>query len=201
MNSVGPSVIAPGTQPAPVIDLIPQDILTATARDMMKKDCIARGLKRAAEKRIINTDYSNAVVRALRPTADLNFGVNSNQNWTTTALVAGTRNNIVNSFAVPTWQIIVLYGISTPEPTPSVCEVRVQRGTAGQGGILSIVGLQAMYEQLEVGGYFSKAILYDPQDVVFIDAMPFKANAAGEVYVLHGYAIEPIGQNIAAQPD
>lgn len=187
-------------EPIPVIDINPASALTNTAREAMRLDCIRRGLQRAKEKGVINSDGTDAIVRQLRATADLNFGANANQDWLTTALVANTRNSIVNSYQVPVNQMIIIYGISTPEASPSLSEFRFQRGTAGAGGLFAIVNLEAIYDKLEHEAYLSKAILYDPQDIVFIDAMPFKANAAGERFILHGYVIEGLGISYSALP-
>lgn len=198
------NIIMPGMEgsatPVPVVDINAASALTNSAREAMRLDCIRRGLERAKEKGVINQDGSDAIVRQLRATADLNFGANANQNWLTTALVAATRNNIVNSVQVPVNQMVIIYGISTPEASPSLSEFRFQRGTAGAGGLFAIVNMQAIYDKLEHEAYMSKAVLYDPQDIVFIDAMPTKANAAGEVYVLHGYVIESLGISYSALP-
>lgn len=186
--------------PIPVIDINPASALTNTAREAMRLDCIRRGLQRAKEKGVINQDGTDAIVRQIRATADLNFGANGNQDWLTTALVAATRNAVVNSYQVPVNQMIIIYGISTPEASPSLSEWRFQRGTAGQGGLFAIVNMEAIYDKLEHEVYMSKAILYDPQDIVYIDAMPFKANANGERHILHGYVIESLGISYSALP-
>lgn len=199
-NRVG-NIVMPGGRPTPLIDIKAASELTVAAREAMRMDALKRALARAATKQIINADYSNALARVIRPTQDLNWGVNANQSWVTTALVAGTFNAFANSFQVPVNQLLVIYGISTYEASPSLSEMRFERGSAGQGGILSIVNLQTEYDKLEFEFYLSKGVLYDPQDIVYIGGLPFKANANGEAWILHGYTIEPIGVTLAAQPE
>jgi hypothetical protein len=194
------TIAMPGGRPLPLLDIIPSSYLSLGSREAMKRNCITQALKRAVDKRIINDDYSNAIIRQIRPTFDLNYGVNANQSWVTTALVAGTQNAVVNNFQVPVNQLIVIYGLSTNEASPSISEWAFQRGTTGGGGINERAGVQRLYNQLEVEGYLSKAVLYDPQDIIYITALPFKANANGEQWVLFGYTVEPIGLTIATSP-
>lgn len=178
---------------APVVDIRAASELALSVRDAMRVACVRDGLARAAEKRIINQDYSNAVVRQLRPTFDLNFGANANQDWLTTALVAGVANNIINNRQVPVNQLFVFYGINTFEAAPVAAEVQFQKGNAGSGGLLGIFNLEYLYNKLETEGYFSKAIMYDPQDIIFTTLLPIAAAAGGQRYFLEGYSIEPVG--------
>lgn len=205
-NGGAPNVVDPNSNPPggfipPIIDIVPIELLTASARATMKQNAWWLGLKRAAAKNVVNSDFSNAIIREIRPTADLNFGANANQDWLSTALVSGTYNAIVNNFQVPVNKLLVIYGMSTFEPNPSIGEIQLARGTGGSGGVNTIINLQQLYQMLEFEVFFSKGILYDPQDIVYWSALPFKANALGERYVFHGYVIETVGTTIAAQPN
>lgn len=194
------AIVSTSQRPLPLIDVIPGETLTVSARNAIKADCLTRGSARAAEKKLVNPDYSNLIIRQIEPTLDLNWGTNANQSWLTTALVSGTLNSFVNSFSVPVWQIIVIYGIIYPEASPSVNRINFFRGTAGQGGLLTSVNVAGNQAYLENVSYLSKAILYDPQDIVFIQGLPWKANANGEQIILMGYCFEPVGQNLATVP-
>ena len=198
MNS---NVVMPGGQKIPLSGVTVASEMTMQSKETVRLDSIRRAMARAASKGVINSDYSNAVVRELRATADMVFGANAAQDWLTAALVANTLNSVVNNRQVPVNQLFVIYGISTFEASPSVGEVTFARGTTGAGGINLIVNLQKGYDKLETQFYLSKAVLYDPQDIIFIQFLPFKANANGERYVLHGYVIEPVGTTFAVQPD
>lgn len=186
---------------APVVDIRAASELTTAVRDAQRVATIRDALARAAEKRIINLDYSNAVVRQIRAAFDLNYGANANADWLTGALVAGTGNTIINNRQVPVNQLFVFYGMNTYEASPVVSEVLFQKGTGGSGGLLAIFNLEYMYNKLENEVYFSKAIMYDPQDIIFLTYTCNAAAAGGQRYVLEGYSVEPVGIVLPNRPN
>lgn len=187
------NIMFPGNGDTPVADLLLADRLSLAARQSVRMNCVRLGLQRAAEKRIINQDFSNAIVRQIRPTFDLAWGVNANQSWYSGANVAGVATVLVNNTQIPVNRMFVFYGVQLFDAQPGWTELTVQRGTTGSGGLLMISNLQTLYNALEPEGYFSKSILYDPQDIMYVTAMPYITNALGSGLVLLGYSIEPIG--------
>ena len=200
-NNPGSGLVAAfESQNVPLSDIVPTSTMSISDRNNYRLDSIRRAIARAKEKGVINADGSNAVIREIRPTADLTFGANANQDWLTAAMVAGTLLTVVNNRQVPQNQLFVIYGISCIEAAPAVGEVTIARGTAGAGGINLIVNLQSLYDKLEQEAYFSKAVLYDPTDIIFIQFLPVAAAAGGQRYILHGYVVEPVGTTFAVQP-
>lgn len=194
----GPAGNSPDDSGAPIVSLVPISDLSIEARRAYRRDAVDRGLRRAAEKKIINSDYSNAIVRELRPDSDLNFGAVTFNQWLTTALIAGTLNTLVNNTQLPVNQLIVIYGVSHHEASPSLGEFQFDRGTGGGGGIIEIVNVEPYLNRLENEFYLTRAIAYDPADIIFIQAMPYQSNANGERWQLHGYVFEPIGVTLPA---
>jgi hypothetical protein len=181
----------------PVVAAIPIADLSLEQRRSFRSDVVNKALARAADRRVVNADLSNAVVRQLMPDTDLNFGAVTYNQWLTPPLVASTLLSIVNNTTVSIRQLICIYGISHNEPIPGLGEFRFSRGTSGAGGMMAIVDVAPGFNRWENEWYLSRAILFDPQDVIFIQAMPFITNALGERWMLHGYAIEALGDNIA----
>lgn len=182
----------------PLVAVIPISDLTLEQRRSFRLDALTRAIRRAADKRIINQDInSNGLARQIRPDSDLNFGGVTYNQWITGATTAGALITLVNSTQVSNRQLVVIYGISHNEPIPGLGEFQFSRGTAGGGGMMAIVDVAPYLNRLENEFYLSRAILWDPQDIIFIQAMPYITNALGERWVLHGYTIEAIGDTIA----
>lgn len=192
-------------QPLPLVSAWPCGELTQAQKQEMRLNTISVTLQRAIDKRLM--DAGNSVVRQIRPFQDLLTvalttalsGLVTFNQWVTGALVAGTIDTYVNSL-LPNNKMMAFYGLSIADPIQGTSEVIFQRGPAGQGGIQAIATLQNGYSHLETEWYLSKCVIYDPQDTVFIQDMPFVTQPLGQHIVLNGFTFEPVGNTLAAPP-
>ncbi len=134
-------------------------------------------------------EQSQLIARALLPFTDLIAGGVAYDQWLTAALVAAAENQFVNR-QMRTDQVVVVYGVFTTDPKPHVSRVRLLNGTSVILAAWDTVPLWAAEDSI---GYTDEFALWDVNQTINIQLMPYLAAPAGEVFGLLGFIAEPKG--------
>ncbi len=186
--------------------VVPTNELTLSDIRQFKADGIKAGITRALALGLARTE-SELVVRTALPFTD--FGNNALgwtlENYSGPIIAAAGWGSVFNAGAVPAFapvlansKIAVFYKFANWSAAPTINAIRFRIGGTG-------ATTKAMYYmQLETGAklepdvHFSEPVVYDPQDVVYIEAYYNAAVAAGaEQFAFGCYVIERLGANIS----
>lgn len=185
---------------------IPTNELTLTDIKNFKIRCLDDGIARAL-KLGLAVDRSELVWRDALPLTD--FGVPAGNGWLTEEYV--TAPNIAagwirawSSVAVPpdptlpVGRIAVFYKFADIEDNPIVTAVRFRIGATGASTKASFFCQLQIQGNLEPDVFFNQPVIYDPQDVVYIEVYTTAVTpAAGEHIPFGCFIIERVGANIS----
>jgi hypothetical protein len=186
--------------------VVPTNELTLSDIRQFKADGIKAGITRALALGIARTEQE-LVVRTALPFTDFGNGAVgwTLENYSGPIIAAAGWGSVFNAGALPAnapvlanSKIAVFYKFANYSAAPTITAVRFRIGGTG-------ATTKAMYYmQLETGAklepdvYFSEPVVYDPQDVVYIEAYYNAAVAAGaEQFAFGCYLIERLGANIS----
>ena len=186
--------------------VVPTNELTLSDIRTFKQSAIQAGIDRALALGLARTK-DELVVRTGLPNTDFGAGAVgwTLENYSGPAIVATGWGSVFNAGALPAnapvlanSKIAVFYKFANWSAAPTITGIRFRIGGTG-------ATTKAMYYlQLETGAklepdvYFSEPVVYDPQDVVYIEAYYNAAVAAGaEQFAFGCYLIERLGANIS----
>ena len=174
--------------------LIPGDELSIEQKQALRMNVDRTLQDRATTVKSIGRS-NELVVRDIVPNLDINVAPLNTSQWITGALVAGVVPiNYVNA-PLANNKILAFYGIADLEANPVVDVVFFRVGATG-GSTRGIAHLAQMFSKMTTDGYLDMAIVYDPQEVMFIQVVA-NAIAATERLILLGRVIEPVGATIS----
>jgi hypothetical protein len=186
--------------------VVPTNELTLSDIRQFKTDGIKAGITRALALGLARTEQE-LVVRTALPFTDFGNGAVgwTLENYSGPIIAAAGWGSVFNAGALPAnapvlanSKIAVFYKFANWSAAPTITGIRFRIGGTG-------ATTKAMYYlQLETGAklepdvYFSEPVVYDPQDVVYIEAYYNAAVAAGaEQFAFGCYLIERLGANIS----
>ena len=171
--------------------LVPVDGMTLTDQKSYRQGAINQAIGRALDLKIA-TNPDDLSVRLIRAYSDLAVGTASEEEWKHT-LVAATANAIITKTGRKANQLIVFYGLLDDDANPQATLVTFK--TASTGGTTKFIGdMQILWSKLVPEAMFSEAVVYDPQEDVYVDVNADGASVAGgERIVFLGFIVEPKG--------
>jgi hypothetical protein len=177
--------------PLPFSGIIPSGDLSIEDRRRFREDALTSLQHRAINVKRIGNNPDEIVIRDIIPDTDLGLG---QRWWITAALVAGVVSNYINA-ALAAFRAVVFYGVNVESAAPACSHIYFRSGPAG-ATTRGLANLECLYTPMESDGYLSKAVLYDPQETVFIQLWP-RIASAGERVILRGAVAEPLGEAIS----
>lgn len=132
---------------------------------------------------------SEIIARALLPDTDLNAGGVAYDQWLTAALVAATEYQFVNQ-QIRVDQVAAIFGVATLDAAPGIGRVRLLNGTSVVMAAWDTTPLWAAEDTI---GYTDEYALWDINQTINAQLMPFLTKAGGERFILLGYIAEPKG--------
>ena len=186
--------------------VVPTNELTLSDIRQFKADGIKAGITRALALGLARTE-SELVVRTGLPLTDFGTAATGWQieSYNGPIIAAAGWGSVFQFGALPgsaptlaNSKIAVFYKFANWSAAPTITAIRFRIGGTG-------ATTKAMYFlQLETGAklepdvYFSEPVVYDPQDVVYIEAYYAAAVAAGaEQFAFGCYVIERLGATIS----
>jgi len=183
--------------------IIPTNELTLTDIKAYRAAAIEAGIVRALALGLART-RGELVVRHALPATDFGAAIGwALENYAEAASLGGIWASVFNVGApvYPTLansKVAVFYKFTDYTVAPAWTGLRFRVGGTGA------TTKATFYMQLELGSklepdvYFSEPVIYDPQDVTFIEAYHAVATAAGgELFAFGCYIIERLGANIS----
>lgn len=186
--------------------VVPTNELTLSDIKQFKAAAIQAGIARALALGLARSDQE-LVVRHALPFTD--FG-NGAVGWTieqyrNPAIAAVGWGSIFDAGALPAnaptlanTKVAVFYKFADYDTAPTITGVRFRIGGTGA------TTKATFFQQLETGCklepdvYFSEPVVYDPQDVVYIEAYySLVVGALGENFAFGCYIVERLGANIS----
>jgi hypothetical protein len=186
--------------------VVPTNELTLSDIRQFKTDAIKAGISRALALGLARVE-TELVVRTALPFTDFGNGALGwlLESYANPVIAAAGWGSVFSAGAVPAFapvlansKIAVFYKFANWSAAPTVTAVRFRIGGTG-------ATTKAMYfmqletsAKLEPDVYFSEPVVYDPQDVVYIEAYYNAAVAVGaEGFAFGCYVIERLGANIS----
>jgi hypothetical protein len=175
--------------------------LTLTDIKQFKQNCMTAGIARALALGV-GSNEGELVVREALPLTDFGLGAVgwTTEEYRTAALGTPGWNSAFSAGAVPAnaptmsrSQVAVFYKFADVEAAPVVTALRFRIGQAGATTkALFNVQLETT-ANLEPDVYFSEPIIYDPQDVLYIEVYTTAIVAVSEHIPFGAFIIEKIG--------
>ena len=186
---------------------IPTNELTLTELKTYKQKAIEAGIERALALRI-GRGREELVVREAEPMPDFSapgaVGYTNNRYLTAGGVGLNAWTSVFDTAAVPTLgrqQVAIFYKIADhgiAGAVPVVTAVRFQVGVAGASTIASFFTQTFTDIKLETEVWLSEPVIYDPDDMLFIQFYGrANTNVAGEELAFGCFIVERIGATIS----
>lgn len=176
---------------------IPTNELTLTDIKAYKNAAIEAGIQRAMVK--LGLTRGEEVVREALPGIDFPGAYTGLvQNYITGALAAGWNfvGNLGAAAVLPVGMVAVFYKIADWAAAPNITAVAFRVGGTGASQ-KAIFNIQVpLNTKLESEVYLSEPVVYDPQDVLFIQCYAIAAGPA-ENLGFGCFIIEKVGPNVS----
>lgn len=178
------------------------DELTLTDQKTFRAGAVEAGIARALKLGIAAT-RGELVTREAHPATD--FGVPAgtgygNEHYITGAALVNVWTSVFNTLAVPTLpvgRVAVFYKIGNNDAAPSCTAVRFRVGATGATTKASFFTQFMIDLKLTPECYLSEPVVYDPQDILFIEWYPRIAVAVGEELEFGCFITERVGGTIS----
>ncbi len=180
---------------------IPVNELTLTDIKNYKQAAIDAGVARAVKLGIASS-AAELVAREALPFTDLGTAATG---WTTEyyrtgAVAAATWTLVGNSLAaatLPVGRIAVFYKIADADANPQITAVRFMVGATGATtkGVFNIQ--LPLDNKLETDMYLSEPVVYDQQDILFIQCYARAAIAVAEELSFGCFIVERLGGTVS----
>ena len=155
----------------------------------------------------IAQNRSELVVRSALPFTDFGAGATG---WslefyqgpaiTTTGWGSVYNTGVVATFAptLANTKVAVFYKFADYSPVPAITGIRFRVGGTGATTKATFISQLETGAKLEPDVYLSEPIVYDPQDIIYIEAYYSAAVAAGaEQFAFGAFVCERLGANIS----
>jgi len=181
---------------------IPTNELTLTDIKTYKQNAVDAGIKRALALGIARS-INELVAREALPATDFGAPAGSGyaaERYITGALAASAWGSVFGTGVAPTMannKVAVFYKLGDSAATPAVAGVRFMVGATG-ATTKAVFHIQLPLDnKLESDVYLSEPVVYDPQDVLFIQCYPRVAIAVGEELSFGAFIIERLGATVS----
>jgi hypothetical protein len=186
--------------------IIPTNELSLTDMRAFRAAAIEAGINRALALGVART-REELIVRAALPSTD--FG-GAAIGWTLEvyqgpAIAAAGWGSVFNAGAVPLFaptlansKVAVFYKFADYDAAPAITGLRFRVGGTGATTRASFFLQLEVNSKLEPDVYFTEPVVYDPQDVVYIEAYYNAVLAAGdEQFAFGAFIVERAGATVS----
>lgn len=186
--------------------VVPTNELTLTDIKAFRANAIEAGIQRALALGIGRT-REEMVVRHALPATDFGAATGWALEWYRgPAIAAAGWGSVFDTGALPAFaptlansKVAVFYKFADYDAAPSITGIRFRVGGTGATTRASFFLQLESNAKLEPDVYFTEPVIYDPQDVVYIEAYYSVAPLAigDEQFAFGCYIIERLGANIS----
>jgi len=182
---------------------IPTNELTLSDIKVFKNAAIEAGIIRALALGLARTE-KELTVRYMLPATDLGAAIGWSLELYQAAATAGAIWSSMFNIGAPVYptlansKVLVFYKFANYTAPPVLTGIRFRVGGTGATTKATFFLQLESNAKLEPDVYFSEPIIYDPQDVVFLEGYWPVAQAAGnELFAYGAFIIERIGANVS----
>jgi hypothetical protein len=185
--------------------VLPVNELTLASMSQFRMAAIEAGIFQALAHGLA-AKREELIVRALMPATDLGAATGwAQEQYRNPAIAAAGWGSIFDTGALPAFaptlansKVAVFYKFANYSAAPSITALRFRVGGNG-ASTRGMFNLQLdTGAKLEPDVYFSEPVVYEPQDVVYIEAYyGVPVAALGENFAFGAYIIERAGANIS----
>lgn len=186
---------------------IPTNELTVTDIKQYKAAAIAAGISTALAAGIARS-ANDLVVREGFPRTDYGAAVTFgwlNENYITAAIAAvnawasAFSNGVLPGSAVTLarTKVAVFYKFADTMAQPVITATRFRLGANGSSTLATFFTQLPTQAKLEPDIYFSEPVVYQPEDVIFIEIYNTAVIAVGETIPYGSFVVERLGGNVS----
>jgi hypothetical protein len=182
---------------------IPTNELTLTDIKGFKTAAVEAGISRALSLGLART-RDELIVRSMLPATDFGAAVGwALEQYSAAAVLAAGWASMFNAGApvYPTLantKVCVFYKFADYTAAPVLSGVRFRVGGTGATTKAAFMLQLEIGAKLEPDVYFSEPVIYDPQDVAFIEGYWTGPQAVGtELFAFNAFVIERAGANVS----
>ena len=186
--------------------IIPTNELTLTDIKAFRAAAVEAVIQRALALGLARS-RDELVVRAALPFTDFGNGAVgwTLENYSGPVITATGWGSVFNAGALPAnaptlanSKVAVFYKFSDYSAAPTITGIRFRIGGTGATTKATYFQQLETNSKLEPDFYFSEPVIYDPQDVVYIEAYYNAVVAAGaEGFAFGAFVVERLGANIS----
>ncbi len=187
--------------------IVPTNELTLTDIKAFRSSAIEAGITRALALGLAR-GREELVVRAALPFTDFGVGVVTGwaiEQYRNPAIAAAGWGSVFDNGALPVAaptlansKIAVFYKFADYDTNPTITGIRFRVGGTGATTRATFFFQLELGAKLEPDVYFTEPVIYDPQDVVFIEAYyNGPVGALGEDFAFGCFVIERLGANVS----